>query len=517
MTACPISQSAAGLYRPHAVLWIIGLLTALRLIALYFSPLELGGDEAQYWAWSQHPAFGYYSKPPLIAWAIALTTALFGDAQWAVRLMAPLAHGATALLILLAGKTIGQASRAQSGASLAALIYILMPGVWFSSGIMTTDTLLLTAYSGALAAYFSLLNTPSLRAAIGLGLAVGLGFLAKYAMVYFCLGILVLLITDKGARRALLNRYGGLAAALATLILLPNLIWNHAHHFATFTHTAQNAGWKGVQMDWPGLLGFWGSQLGVFGPLALPLFFIALYWALRNPKAPAVARHLGVFALTPLVIISLEAIINRANANWAFSAYVPAALLLGLWIATYGRYRLAILAIALNVLIGSVLVAVVFSPSLAARLGVAGAFKRVQGWQETAQIVARLDTRAKMGPETVLVMDNRLFYYAVRYYGRQMDLPDMYIWPRFGRPHSHAELVHPLPPGLRAPMIIINRQEAQAQRLAADFENYTPLERFTVPLGGNKKRYFQVFTANRYTPLPRDENYELQWDDKAKP
>src|ERR1051325_4997905 len=34
-------------------------------------PIDLTGDEAHYWEWSRHLDYGYYSKPPGIAWVIA--------------------------------------------------------------------------------------------------------------------------------------------------------------------------------------------------------------------------------------------------------------------------------------------------------------------------------------------------------------------------------------------------------------------------------------------------------------
>ena len=52
------------------VLILIGVLLVARVIGLFLSPLNLHGDEAQYWAWSKDLDFGYFSKPPMIAWAI---------------------------------------------------------------------------------------------------------------------------------------------------------------------------------------------------------------------------------------------------------------------------------------------------------------------------------------------------------------------------------------------------------------------------------------------------------------
>jgi len=62
---------------------VLSLLIIAALIFRWFivlkSPLGLHGDEAQYWAWSQNLDWGYFSKPPLIAWVIALPTSLFGN------------------------------------------------------------------------------------------------------------------------------------------------------------------------------------------------------------------------------------------------------------------------------------------------------------------------------------------------------------------------------------------------------------------------------------------------------
>ena len=60
----------------RAALLIILLITVLRVIALFTSNLSLTADEAQYWYWGQELAWGYYSKPPMIAWLIAVTTSL---------------------------------------------------------------------------------------------------------------------------------------------------------------------------------------------------------------------------------------------------------------------------------------------------------------------------------------------------------------------------------------------------------------------------------------------------------
>ena len=88
---------------PAAMLAFVAAITALRVLWLWVQPAGLYPDEAQYWFWSKHLAFGYYSKPPLVAWLIALTTGLFGDSEFAVRLSAPFLAAGAAIFVYAIG------------------------------------------------------------------------------------------------------------------------------------------------------------------------------------------------------------------------------------------------------------------------------------------------------------------------------------------------------------------------------------------------------------------------------
>ena len=84
---------------------LVGLLV-LRLVALALNRTDLFFDEAQYWFWSLEPAFGYYSKPPLIAWIIGLSTGVCGVSEFCVRLPSPFLHTVTALGVFLIGRQL---------------------------------------------------------------------------------------------------------------------------------------------------------------------------------------------------------------------------------------------------------------------------------------------------------------------------------------------------------------------------------------------------------------------------
>ena len=87
----------------RSALIVILSITLIRLLYLFHSGLELYGDEAQYWFWSTKLDWGYFSKPPMVAWVIALTTIL-GESDAFVRLGSPLLHLGTSLFIFFISK-----------------------------------------------------------------------------------------------------------------------------------------------------------------------------------------------------------------------------------------------------------------------------------------------------------------------------------------------------------------------------------------------------------------------------
>ncbi|HHD78267.1 MAG TPA: hypothetical protein ENK98_01290, partial [Epsilonproteobacteria bacterium] len=62
------------------LLFII-ILSVYRAFMLYTINPDLYIDEAYYWVWSQNFDWGYYSKPPMIAWVISLATGLAGESS----------------------------------------------------------------------------------------------------------------------------------------------------------------------------------------------------------------------------------------------------------------------------------------------------------------------------------------------------------------------------------------------------------------------------------------------------
>lgn len=520
--------------------WFLAALTLVRVIGVIVSPVELHGDEAQYWMWSQSLDWGYYSKPPLIAWSVALTTGLFGDGEWAVRLAAPFAHGGAAAFLGLGGRAL---YGARAGAA-AMMLYATMPAVWLSSGIVSTDAFLLLFWSAGLYALIRLIQTPHWRWAVALGVSIGLGVLSKYAMTYFIAGVVLLSLLSPRARRALVSPPGVLAAFIALIIVAPNLLWNAANDFSTLAHTADNANWTGPRFRLHKLGEFWQEQFAVFGPFTLLMLFAALAFPFRPPAAALLQTppqalmerrwnvlFLAAFILPALLIISAQAFINRANANWAAAAYAGGALLLAGWIfgpaglmagaRAWGR-RLAsglfAFAVAVNIIGGGMFASAAMSATMADRVlctpqswpgdvACAGAgFKRARGWRETAAAVrTRFNAGAPDGGAYAAVAaDNRLLFHDLDYYLRD-DKPPLRMWLKSSAPKSFAEEQAPLTPADtdRGPVLVVSQRERDQDSIAADFATFVLIDIVDIDLGPAGTRRLWFYAGEGFAPAPR--------------
>src|SRR5215831_890406 len=373
-------------------------ITGFRLLWLVFQPADLYPDEAQYWFWAQHPALGYYSKPPLVAWLIALTTGLLGESEFAIRLSAPLLHAGTAILVYAIGTRLYD-SRIGLWSALA---YASLPGASVSAFIISTDAPLVLFWAAALYAFISAREDSGPGWWVAVGLACGLGLLAKYAMAYWlfsALGYVLLVRAERRHLRPLLA-----AAALALLIYSPNFWWNWQNGFVSYVHVRDNAGMSEPLFHPEAFLEFFGSQFAVFGPL----FFAGLLVIAASPRTLAEprARLLAALALPVLAMMLAVSFLSRAQPNWAAPAFVSATVLVVAWAVDGGWRKLVIFSIALHLVVVSLLFT---GRETLAAIGIAlpekyDALGRLRGWRALGSIVG---AELAANPGSTLFTDDR--------------------------------------------------------------------------------------------------------------
>jgi 4-amino-4-deoxy-L-arabinose transferase-like glycosyltransferase len=301
--------------------------------------------------------------------------------------------------------------------------YATLPGISFSAFLMTTDVPLLFCWALALLAWLKLMRGGRAWWGVVGGLTLGFGLLAKYAMAYFLLGAVLHLLLSPAARRTVAARAPAFLVflGLGLLIVAPNLAWNATDGFITFQHTAENVN---LGADWlhPGrALEFLGAQFGVFGPVLFTALIAGIgFWRGRT-DGDGTRLALGAFCYPVIALLLIQALLSRANANWAATAYVAGTVyatqrLLAPSPTGRGRVRLLRFSLGLHVAAALALYLVLAAvPAVAVPgLGAKPVAARLHGWGDLG---ARVAAHLAAEPGSVLVSEYRqllaiLIYYA---------------------------------------------------------------------------------------------------------
>jgi 4-amino-4-deoxy-L-arabinose transferase-like glycosyltransferase len=473
--------------RRTAVALILLVLLAARILSLLAARTDLFFDEAQYWTWSQDLAFGYFSKPPLIAWIIRATTSVCGDGEACVRLSAPLLYFGTSILVYVSARELFD----ESVGLASALVFATLPGVSFSSTQMSTDVPLLFFYSLALLAWVKLLRTRRTSWALILGAAFGLGMLAKYAMIYFLLGAVVHLTASRQARRDFPRGGAVLSALVAALIIAPHFLWNYRNGFVTLGHTAANASWDWDMFHPDRFLEFFGAQFGVFGPVLFGALLL-IAWRARRGATDETRTLLLSFSLPVLILISVQAILSRAYANWAATAYPAATILVTAALLQRGWIRLFRFSLGLHLIVALVIVVVpAFAPWLRLPRGI-DPFSRQLGWRETAEIVRGELARR---PYAMLLAEDRQVTAELLYYLRDTTVP-LTAWRWSDLPDDHFELNRPFR-GAEGAVLLVTPQPDRDSFLSRFRSAELVLEQ-PVSAGAMKTRRISLYRLEGY-------------------
>jgi 4-amino-4-deoxy-L-arabinose transferase-like glycosyltransferase len=474
----------------HVVLAAAGVVALVRIAVLVVSPLQLYPDEAQYWWWAQTPAFGYFSKPPLIAWIVWLTTAVFGNAEWAVRLASPILHSATSLVVFGIARCVFPGRTRL--ALWSALAYLTTPGVSYSSGLISTDVPLLFCWALALYAFLRAQEDVSWRWVVLCGAALGVGMLAKYAMLYFVLGAVVAAFLVPKARRLVFGGRGLAILAIGLLLFSPNIFWNAAHGFPTVTHTEANADWGHSRFSVLGVLGFIAGQFGVFGPLLMAGLAAALWRIARQSPRTNPDLVLAAFCVPPLILMFIQSFISEANANWAATAYIAATPLAVDMLRRWGERLPLRLSLGVNSLAMVLLWIILVAPSVADTLRIGNAFKREEGWREFAAAVGR---QASGTAYDAIATDNRSFIAELLYYiGPQRS--QIRMWSHGLSATNHFEMTMRLMPGASRVLLVVAPEDAP--QVLPTFDSTKLVATVAIPIGGHKLRVARLYDAHDY-------------------
>tara|TARA_B100001093_G_scaffold267396_1_gene255737 strand:+ start:596 stop:2101 length:1506 start_codon:yes stop_codon:yes gene_type:complete len=491
--ATPYSPAeGGGLQADRLVLLLLIGIACLRSLAIIATPLEIGVDEAQYWLWSQQFDFGYFTKPPLTSWIIGLSHSIFGHHQWAVRIPAPWLHLATALVLWRAGGWLG----GPSAGRLAALLWSTLPAVGLGGFLISTDTPLLLFWSLGLMIIIGITggHLERHRGMVAAGAAFGAALMAKYAAVYGLLGLLIFVLLHRfwrghntvSIKQMVLFCFG------CMLLASPNLVWNISHDFATVRHLGENANLTRQSYDIGNSLEFLGAQFLTAGPLAFALMLGILRLHKQRPETVL----LFGFSVPAMAIITLQAFLSEANANWALTAMPALVLWLSVWGSQMPLSRLSRVkrnlvrsAILVNGVICTILVVICWTGQTGPLTPHSDPLRRLRGWQALAadtQLV--LDAH---GAQTVIA-DRRASAALLNWHLHGRDV-DVLVHDHDGIPSNHFEANHPWTPQLGRPVVVLHTDDTPPSIDGISWDDDATLS--DVRISSNRSRSLYLFTG----------------------
>lgn len=288
---CPDALVALWL----GVWWLVNLVQA--------GCSELANDEAYYHMFAEHLDWGYFDHPPVTALLVWLGEHLFGG-ELGVRFFFTLLQP---LYLWVLWRLVRPSDATRRDATLYTMISAATLMLQLYGFIAVPDGPLL--FSAALFLWtFRRFADRRPLAWLWMGFAMALMAYSKYH------GALVVLFVLAANPRQLLRPTLYLSGAITLLLLVPHLVWQYHHDWASFAYhlSGRNSVFRPSYV-----VEFLGNMLVVFNPFFVPLYVQA--WRKTRPQTP-VGRALKLLPVTFIVFFLLSALRGYVQPQWVIVA-----------------------------------------------------------------------------------------------------------------------------------------------------------------------------------------------------
>ncbi len=380
----------------------------IRVLYVLSGHIDLSTEEAQYWLWSKHLDFSYYSKPPLIAYINAISTSILGNTEIGVRINAILIGFLVGIVTYIFARYVFKNEK------IAFFCSFFLTGVLaydIASVIFLTDTPLLLFWILTSYYFFKAVNENKKKDWILSGIFGGLGFLSKYSMVFFFPVALIFLFFFK--REVFKNKWFYYAIVISSFFTLPVIIWNVQHDFVTFKHVASLEGAHVKSVSFEKSLSYIteyiAGQIFLNSIFFLPFFLYAFYRGFKDRKKADIF-YLWIPAVFVFLVFLYISIKKRVEANWPAFAYATFYILTAYYIYKKKLFK----SFSLGFLGSMFLVVVFFYSPIIDMLGLTNIYppnkdmtKRLVGWKELGNRVSTIKKNLKT---------NRVFIFSHSYH-----------------------------------------------------------------------------------------------------
>ncbi|MGC8907941.1 MAG: ArnT family glycosyltransferase [Desulfomonilaceae bacterium] len=307
---------------PLVVPILLGLLALVFLFRIFLSSwLNLLPDECSYWTWSRRLDWSYFDNSGMTAYLIRLSTELFGvSTPFTVRFPFLVLSFATTYLVYRVSVLCFFQKR---WGLVAVAAFNLTPASILGASAAVHDNALIFFWLCTLWATVKFHRSFHRNWFLVIGLTVGLAIQSKYTGILLLPCLLLFLLTSREHRGCLFRHEPWFGAAVAFVFVLPILLWNVEHHWASLGHIlfigAGAKSWSQRILDG---LGYHAAQFLIVSPLFYAWMLAATFSAIaacirmHNPE-----KLLLLWFGMPLLLFGALAFRGHVEANWGFMGY----------------------------------------------------------------------------------------------------------------------------------------------------------------------------------------------------
>jgi 4-amino-4-deoxy-L-arabinose transferase-like glycosyltransferase len=279
--------------------------TAFQIIS--FSSIGLNPDLLELYAWSLHPAAGYYKHPPLGALITAGWFSIFPPTDWAFHLLAM----ANAAVGLYAVSLIARRYLAGDKFVVVLLLLLLTPFYQFHGQRFASNQTLLSTWPLATYCFLRAFDNRGLVWSAAAGATAALAMLGKYYSIFLLAGFIVAALAHPARWRYLRSFSPWVSVLVGGVAMAPHVQWLFATGFPPFGYA--------TSVHTSGELGFvlWKDLVYLFEGVAYVGLLLAVYWLAVRPDMPTLretfwppdpdGRMLIILLAVPLVLPALVA------------------------------------------------------------------------------------------------------------------------------------------------------------------------------------------------------------------
>ncbi len=319
--------------KEQSVFLFLFLLVTVNVIQSCFTGLL--HDEAYYWLWSKHLAWGYFDHPPMVALFIAAGDSLFHH-EIGVRLLFILANAATVYLLFRIIQPVNQK-----------LFYVILLSITplLAAGFFAVPDIPVLLFTACFyLVYRNYLGGDTPVTALLLGLCMALMLYSKYH------GVLVILFVLLADLSLLKRKSFYLACITGAVLFAPHLWWQWQNDFPTFRfHLFERS--REVY-SWMRTTDYIGGQLLLAG---IPAGLLLLYAIVKQKAQNKFERALQFQLWGTYLFFLVTSFKGRTEANWTVTNIVPLTILSYRFLenhSTAARWLYTLLPVSILVFLG---------------------------------------------------------------------------------------------------------------------------------------------------------------------